>query len=803
MFKRLIPVFVVAFLFSIQLNAQFIKSDSLARILEKYSLQNKSSVLFIHFDKNVYTNNDQVWFTGYLLKNVTDINRYNTLYLSLINNKDSSVVLQHKFLIDKGFSFGSITLPDSIQSGDYRFVANTNIKLNGKPDAEFVQPVAIKSTTINPLSANLSLFKSNDEKTGNGTVLLKALTSDNRFIPNAEVSYIIGRDTHILKTGKAKTNVIGEIMIDYPAGKITAENNLVSVTLKKDKYLRYEKFDIPLDNVNQYQVNFYPEGGYMVANLKNKIGWEVKDAEGSAISAKAVIFVDNKALDTIYTNATGIGSFLFYPQSNQKYTVKLLKDGNLIGNYGIPASLSKGVNIKLNTAIGNDELKILVESNSADKVFLTVHNYENIYLATELKLPKKNPLSVLLKLDAIPAGINTITLLDSLYRPIAERLFFAHYDEIAQLQIDADKEQYNTRDSVKLRLKLFDKKGSQFDGVVSIAVVQANRVSLINKKNIVDYTHLESNLTSLPANSSGIKFNDLNYLDDVLLVKGWRKYKWPQQKDILLADENKISEFEYALRITKGKKTLKLPLSINTIAAGNINNFNTDSAGKFVLPFQSLITEQKSKVWLSLNDKNLLAYDVKINDPFEEIKPLVQKLNYEKDSKKMGMLSSGIENVNALAGIRLNEVTVRKSKDNSISFASFGRNACGDYVCQNRILNCQNHPVGTMPVKGQSYSSNGHMIIYQGCMEDRVKPNFLILNGISLPKEFYVADIKNKNEPINFATVYWNYQTFVNKEGATPITFTSGDLTGEFKIIIQGVTENGVVYGEQTITVKK
>ncbi|RZL53055.1 MAG: hypothetical protein EOO93_21415, partial [Pedobacter sp.] len=111
MLKNLFAALIIIF-FSIKLNAQVNKVDSIANVLERFSLQNKSSTLFIHFDKNVYTNNDQVWFTGYLLKTITDISNYNTLYLSLVNNADSAVVLQQKFLIDDGFVLGSLTLPD-------------------------------------------------------------------------------------------------------------------------------------------------------------------------------------------------------------------------------------------------------------------------------------------------------------------------------------------------------------------------------------------------------------------------------------------------------------------------------------------------------------------------------------------------------------------------------------------------------------------------------------------------------------------------------------------------------------------
>jgi len=801
MLKVIRIIFLLTLLTSARLYAQVNKIDSLSTLIENYSNQNKSSVLFIHFDKNIYTNNEQVWFTAYVLKGLAGLNRYNTLYLSLVSNADSSVVLQQKFVIDKGYSFGNITLPDSLQSGNYRFIANTNIKINGKADAEFIQPVTIKSTTINPLIANLSLFKLKDEKTGNGTVLLKVRTSDNRFVPDAEVSYTIGRNSEILKSGRAKTTVIGELMIDYLADKISHENNLISVVIKKGRHSRYEKFEIPSQS-KSYLVSFYPEGGYMISNIQNKIGWEVKDAEGASVTAEAVIFSGNKALDTISTNSSGLGNFFFNPQFNQKYTVKLLKENKLIGNYELPESLKNGTNIKLNSAIGDNELRLLLETNVDEKVHLIVHNYESIYLTKEFDLAPKKNLKLLLKLDALPTGINTITLLDKFYRPVAERVFFAHYDKISQVQINTDKDEFATRDSVKLKIKLVSQDDNQTKGVVSMAVAQANRQSLANNKNIVDYSYLENALGSLPPNTSGIKFNDRAYLDNVLLVKSWRRYKWPLEKDVP-AKRDTISEFEYSGQVFNGKKAVKKPLTINLISDARVYTMNTGSSGQFVLPFESLITLKRAKVWLNINDNKKISSDIKLNDPFDEIKMSIKKLDFNGELNKMESLPSNDINVFSLSGIKLNEVTIKKPKDNSINFASYGRNPCGDYVCQYGILNCQNHSDGTMPVKGKSYSSNGRTIVYQGCLENTNKPNFLLLNGISYPKEFYLSDIKNKNEPINFATIYWNYQLVIDKKGETLLTFTTGDLTGDFKIIIQGITEKGPVYGEKTITIKK
>ncbi|MFC4196890.1 hypothetical protein [Pedobacter jamesrossensis] len=693
-----------------------------------------------------------------------------------------------------------MTLPDSLQSGNYRFVANSNVKFDGVPDMQFVQPITIKSTTINPLVASISQFKTNEK--GNGTVLLKALSSDNRFVSAADVNYIVGKNNKVVKSGKAKTSIIGEFMIDYPADKINADNNQVSVTVKKNNHISYAKFDLPISSDN-YSVKFYPESGNLIFDIENKVGLEIKDLNGVVINAKAVLFANEKILDTISTNSTGMGNFLLTPVSNLKYSVKLLDNGNLRGIYELPKPLVRGANIRLNSALSNNELRAFIEGNFNGVVHLVAHNYEDIFLSSELKLKSKQALKVLLKLDSVPVGLNTITLLDSSYKPIAERIFFAHYDGIDQLLINSDKTDYTTRDSVKLDLKILDSDNKPLKGIVSVAVVQENRFTLANKTNIVDYAYLESELKSLPINLSGVKYNDSDYLENILLIKGWRKYKWPEGILTNPITNQRFSDYEYTGVITKNKKEIKTPVILNTIAASNVNSFNTDSNGRFLLPYNTLLINEKVKVWLNIDVKNYAAYEVKLSDPSVAIKSYQRKINYDENIVAMSALAPFSESITSLAGIKLDEVTIKKSVDNGLDFASYGRNACGDYVCQYGILNCQNHSFGKIPVKGKTYPSNGRVVIYQGCIETAVNPNLLMLNGISLPKEFYVSDITNKNEPINFATVYWNYQLFINNKGDTQLKLTTGDLTGAFKIIVQGITENGVVFGEKTIQIKK
>jgi hypothetical protein len=670
MLSKFYFILVCALLFIVNVKAQDKKLDSIALNINHYALKNAESSLFVHFDKNVYTNNDQVWFTGYLLKTITNLDQYHTLYLSLINNKDSSVVLQDKFLIDKGFAFGALTLPDSISSGAYRFVANTNIKKNDKPDGEFIQPITIKSTTINPLTASISIFKTYDDQTKNGTALLKILSSDNRFVENAEIKYQIGRDKQFLLAGTAKSSVIGELMINFPAGKITRDNNLLSVTVKKGNDIRHVKFDLPVRNSSTYQMQFYPEGGYLVDNLLSKVGFEINDGNGAVIKAKAVLYENDLAIDTIQTNSIGIGSFSIRPQSSKKYFVKLLTDDQPVLKYNLPAILKGGTVLTTGSAIANDDFKIHLESSSNTKVYVLVHNFSSILLLTTLTLEANKIQNVRFKLDSVPIGLHTVTVLDSNYRPIAERIFFAHYDQLNHAELTVDKNEFSTREQVNLKLSILDKDKKLLPALVSIACVQSNRISANNNENIVDYFYLGQYLNRLPNNPMGLKHVDHDYLNDVLLVKTWSRYKWPEAAMEMVDKNETITSFEYKGNITRKKKPLVAPLGLTTIAGENLNFLNTDSTGQFNVPFSNLVIKQaKLPVWLSMATAKYDQYDLTINEPQDELRKYLIQQNFEEINTRADVLNESTQSITSLAGIRLKEVVIKKAKDERTDFA--------------------------------------------------------------------------------------------------------------------------------------
>lgn len=54
---------------------------------------------------------------------------------------------------------GSLVLPDGLPSGNYRFVADTNMKLDDKVDGQFTQQIIIKSITASQLIIRFNSMK--------------------------------------------------------------------------------------------------------------------------------------------------------------------------------------------------------------------------------------------------------------------------------------------------------------------------------------------------------------------------------------------------------------------------------------------------------------------------------------------------------------------------------------------------------------------------------------------------------------------------------------------------------------------
>ncbi|QHI36985.1 hypothetical protein IMCC3317_23560 [Kordia antarctica] len=363
---------------------------------------------------------------------------------------------------------------------------------------------------------------------------------------------------------KAENGVIqGNIAVDstFSGGTyyIKAETNWMKNFKESNAFV--QKIEIISEEVAKkntteteanYDFQFLPEGGHMVANTKNTIGFKLINESGKGVKASGIVYDSNKKeVASFEGNTFGLGKFLFQPKADQNYTAEIkLENGNVL-NQAVPKAKNRGVamivsnpfpdkviinfNTNAETLKSNPskEYKVLIHQNGNLKTIAFA--FEN---ATEkiISIPKKE----------LFKGINTITVFDDKNTPILERLFFNDFfTKKAKIHVS---KLNMLNDSI-----LFSISESQLkdNANISISVLPEMTKSYDPDHTIVSNFYLKSHIKSAVENPQ-YYFRDMNRkkkyeLDILLLTQGWSRYNW----DTIFGDKpNGLNRFENGIAIS-------------------------------------------------------------------------------------------------------------------------------------------------------------------------------------------------------------------------------------------------------------
>lgn len=543
-------------------------------------------------------------------------------------------------------------------------------------------------------------------------------------------------------------------------------------------------------------IKFYPEGGELVAGLPGIVGWEAKDKTDAPLAVKGLLYQDGQFADTIMTSASGMGKFFIKPKTGSKYEVRVISNSES-APVALPAVNDQGVALTLPAGIVRDTLVLKVAS-TAGNVHIVIQNARKIFYAIANTDPGAGKLYKI-ALDSLPRGLAEITVFNQAMRPCAERVFFAHYDKAPSLSIKPDQAIYGKRKKVTLTLKFHSAISAQ--GTVSVACVRTNRIDRKNFNDIEIFGYIERSINSLPVkiNNSNPSREATNYLEDILLIKGWRRYSMTGN---LSDTSTQLGGF-----VTMYGKPTKKPVMLVLFKDTGTMPVVTDSKGRFTIANIDLVANNPRR--LSLMTAGQATYYTHINwtDPYDKINlTMAHALNIDSVAPFSNDLS--IYNQPALDNnILLKQVIIRGKKDDEFEMPiGYVTNKCGDYVCVAGILNCMRagHKINTrVPIVGHKYQlQTGGFEIYQGCLIEN--KSTIHPEGIAFKKEFYPysdADI-TLSEPLYENTLYWKNQLNIEKNKEIKLSFYTGDIKAGFSIIVRGVADNEVVFAEQHFEVE-
>lgn len=139
---RIITAFIL--LITIHAGAQVSPEDIIKNQFDNYRQNNLQEKIFVHTDKNNYVPGEICWFKIYNVDAFfhQPINLGKVAYVEILDKNDKAV-LQAKIALEKGTGDGSIYLPPTLVSGNYRLRAYTNWMKNFGADYFYEKKLSI------------------------------------------------------------------------------------------------------------------------------------------------------------------------------------------------------------------------------------------------------------------------------------------------------------------------------------------------------------------------------------------------------------------------------------------------------------------------------------------------------------------------------------------------------------------------------------------------------------------------------------------------------------------------------------
>jgi hypothetical protein len=376
---------------------------------------------------------------------------------------------------------------------------------------------------------------------------------------------------------------------------------------------------------NQYTINFFPEGGDIIAGTKTRIAFKAENMLGNGVNVSGSIYSEKGELITDFKSVhLGMGTFSFNPTAGTKYYAKVLFNNNPKNqNFDLPKVTDRGISMTVDPFLPS-YIKVTIRSNrpvsdnNASNEILLVGQSRGIALYISKGVLKNDPIDVLIPKKNFPDGIAQITVFDANMEPVCERLVFIDYQKQKNRNIVTLSKQMDN-DSSHFSIKLSKKDGQPVVGNLSFSVSETiEDKNENNSSNILTHLLLTSDLKGRIENPSyyfSENSDARSNLDLVMLTHGWRRFVW---KDLL---GNKFPEIKYepSLGITISGKITRdnySNASPNTqVQLTVLNKYNdiyettTNNKGQFL--FSNLNYEDsihiKIKAFKSTGEKGLLV----------------------------------------------------------------------------------------------------------------------------------------------------------------------------------------------------
>ena len=343
---------------------------------------------------------------------------------------------------------------------------------------------------------------------------------------------------------------------------------------------------------HDFDVGFYPEGGFLMESMPCKVGVKAMKSSGQATEVSGVVFNRSGVEVARFTSDyLGMGAFMIAAQSGESYYALCENDRGQSKRFELPAAVHHGYVLAVNQI--RDHLHISVRKPAGvekkEELYLLAHTRGMIHLIDQWN--HETNAAIIAKVS-FPSGVLHLILFDAGLNPLSERLVFVNNNDQAQIVYQTDKERYTVRSLVKNRVVISDNNGQPISGNFSVSVTSDREVTPDSTTNILTQLLLTSDLRGdieNPAYYFQDRSESSQALDLLMLTQGWRRfnltnvvqgqYTWPTFPLELGTEVSGVVKSQQL-----GRPVEEVEVSVSSLIYGYYNSANTDKNGRFQIP---------------------------------------------------------------------------------------------------------------------------------------------------------------------------------------------------------------------------
>ena len=503
----------------------------------KVPLEPTRCLTFLSTDRPVYRPGETVFFRSVSLNRRTLASHAEVpIRYELIDPSGATVdgaIMEG--VTERGVGNGAFVIPEEASGGPYKLIARS---LDGYfPDQTC--EIEVRRYRAVRLKTDLQFSRRSFSAGERVEADLIVRRADDSIPTGAQVRMKATVDETVVFESTGVLGIQGEIAIEFSLPKVIRDGEgLLAVVIGDGAVTETAARPIPI-HTGRADVDFYPEGGYLVGGLSNRVYFAARDTLGNPIEVTGEILSQSgRVVAEVATVRDGMGRFEFKPESGQRYSMRITSPLDITETPWLPSVVEAKPVLDSGTGVFEADQPIAITIRSTKRqrcIVRSVCRGELVGVETvELGLGDTN---LELSIQERAKGVIRVTVLDAegeVATPLVERLVYRKGDQRLNISAVSDdgKDSHEPGESVRVAITVTDELDRPVPGaVLGVSVVDDAALSLRQDEVPLIQTHFL--LTSEIESPEDLEHANFYLSDDpeaeqsldlLLGTQGWRRF---------------------------------------------------------------------------------------------------------------------------------------------------------------------------------------------------------------------------------------------------------------------------------------